>query len=54
MYEYYDYENKVLPDEKEKIEAKARARELKEAKEQKKEKRNKWFMCIVYALVFGI
>ena len=54
MYEYYDYENKVIPNEKEKLQAEARARALREAKEKKKEKRNKWFMCIVYALVFGI
>lgn len=54
MYEYYDYENRPLPDEKERIQAQARERAAKEAMTKKKEKRSKWLACIAYALVFGL
>ncbi|MCR5233208.1 MAG: trypsin-like peptidase domain-containing protein [Lachnospiraceae bacterium] len=54
MYEYYDYENKVIPDEKEKLQSQMKAEAVKDAKAKKKEKRHKWFMCVAYALVFGL
>ena len=54
MYEYYDYGNKVIPDENEKLQAQMREKAAKEKKAQKKESRKKWFMCIAYALVFGL
>ena len=54
MYEYYDYENQPIQGEKERIQAEARDRAAREAKAKKKEKRNKWFACIAYALVFGL
>ena len=54
MYEYYDYENRVVPDEKEKLQAQMKERAARELKAQKKEKRKKWFMCVAYALVFGL
>ncbi len=54
MYEYYDYENQPIPNEKERIQTEARERAAKEAKARKKEKRNKWLSCIAYALVFGL
>lgn len=54
MYEYYDHENRIVPDEKERLQAEARERALKEARAKKKENRSKWFKCIAYALVFGI
>lgn len=54
MYEYYDYENQPLPNEKERIQAEARDRAAKELKADRKKKRNGWLKCIAYALVFGI
>lgn len=54
MYEYYDYENQPIPNEKERIQTEARERAAREAKARKKEKRNKWLACIAYALVFGL
>ena len=54
MYEYYDYENQPLPNEKERIQAQAREQAAKELKAKKKEKRSKWLSCIAYALVFGL
>ena len=54
MYEYYDYENRVIPDEKEKLQSQMREKAARELKEKKKEKRRKWFMCVAYALVFGL
>lgn len=57
MYEYYDHENRVLPNEKEVTvnETAHAAAERKAAKKAgNKEKRTKWFACIAYALVFGL
>ena len=54
MYEYYNYENKALIEEREKLQAEMKARAIKEKKAEKKAKRNKVLMSAVYGLVFGI
>lgn len=54
MYEYYNYENQVIPDGREQQEAELKARALQEKQKEKKAKRRKWMSCISYGLVFGI
>ncbi len=54
MYENYDFENRTVPTQQERLENEARLRAAREAKEKKKEKRSNWFKCIAYALVFGL
>ena len=49
MYEYYDNEGKYRPDEKDRIQTVERS-----SRAGKKEKKNKLFMCVIYALVFGL
>ncbi len=54
MYEYYDHDNRTTPGENEMLQTQMRQKAARELKEQKKEKRKKWFMCVAYALVFGL
>jgi len=54
MYEYYNYENQVIPDKREQQEAELKARALQEKQKEKKAKTKKWMSCISYGLVFGI
>lgn len=58
MYEYYDHENRILPNEKEvtgeETRRAAEAERKAARKTVKKEKRVKWFTCVAYALVFGL
>lgn len=58
MYEYYDHENRPLPNEKEvTVEEPRRSTYVDNKavrKTEKKEKKVKWFTLIAYALVFGL
>lgn len=55
MYEYYDHDNRTAASgENEMLQAQMKQKAARELKEQKKEKRKKWFMCVAYALSFGL
>ncbi|MFT3984400.1 MAG: trypsin-like peptidase domain-containing protein [Lachnospiraceae bacterium] len=54
MYEYYNYENQVIPDGREQQEAELKAKALQEKQREKKARRKRWMSCISYGLVFGI
>ncbi|HOO28398.1 MAG TPA: trypsin-like peptidase domain-containing protein, partial [Lachnospiraceae bacterium] len=54
MYEYYNYENQVIPNGREQQEAERKANAELEKKNAKKARRKKWTSCVAYGLVFGI
>ncbi len=54
MYEYYDHENRTLPNGKEVIVEEAGRKTTANKKAARKDKKTKWFTVVAYALVFGV